>query len=245
MAPEVNVTAQQWTDQQIAEFQAAHDWRTARPLPDGKLLGKGKGGLQSSGDPRVEAVRTRLGTGLRVLEVGSCEGQHTVLLAAFCREVVALEVRPRNVVGALIRQFLWGSRNVHNLVMDARELDPALGPFDLVFHVGVLYHLSDPVEHLHAVAPLGRTLLLDTHYATDDLRRMPEASIAHQGRTWRTRVFREGGWQDAFSGVEDTSQWLYREDLLELLRTIGFTEIEVLRDEVERNGPRIGLLARR
>ena len=30
---------QQFTDQQLAEFQAAHDWRTARPLPDGRVLG--------------------------------------------------------------------------------------------------------------------------------------------------------------------------------------------------------------
>jgi SAM-dependent methyltransferase len=233
---------QPFTDQQLAEFQAAHDWKTARPLPDGRVLGGGKAGLPN--DRRVDLVRQRLGEGLRVLEIGACEGQHSVLLAQFCREVVALEVRPRNVVGALIRQFLWGVRNVHNVVLDARSLDPALGEFDLIFHVGVLYHLSNPVEHLHAIAPFGKALLLDTHYATDDAQRKA-SSIAFGGRTWPTRVFHEAGWQDAFSGVEGTSQWLFKQDLLQLVRDIGFPQIEILRDEVERNGPRIGLLARR
>jgi len=234
---------QQFTDQQLAEFQAAHDWKTARPLPDGRVLGGGKAGLPT--DRRVELVRQRLGEGLRVLEIGACEGQHSVLLAQFCKEVVALEVRPRNVVGALIRQFLCGVRNVHNVVMDARSLDPALGEFDLIFHVGVLYHLSNPVEHLHAIAPFGKALLLDTHYATDDGKAMKPSTIAAHGRTWRTRTFTEAGWQDAFSGVEPSSQWLYRQDLLQLVADVGFPRVEVLRDEVERNGPRIGLLARR
>ena len=236
---------QKWTEEQLAEFQAAHAWQTARPLPDGRLLGGGKGGPQNASDARVDFVRNRLGEGLRVLEIGACEGQHTVLLARFCKEVVALEVRPRNVVGALIRQLLCGVRNVHNLVMDARELDPGLGEFDLIFHVGVLYHLSHPVEHLHALGRHGKALLLDTHYATAGQQNLAPASLTWHGRTYRTGLFHEGGWQDAFSGVEATSHWLFRDDLLQLVRDAGFPEIEIIRDVVERNGPRIGLLARR
>ena len=49
----------------------------------------------------------------------------------------------------------------------------------------------------------------------------------------------------AFSGVDDTSEWLQKDDLLALVRDIGFSRIDVFRDVVERNGPRIGLLARR
>jgi len=240
------VKTQQWTDEQLAEFQAAHPWKTARPLPDGRVVGEGKGQhVQVPKDARVELVRERLGEGLRVLEIGACEGQHTVLLAKFCKEVCALEIRPRNVVGALIRQLLWGVRNVQNLVMDARELDPELGEFDLVFHAGVLYHLSNPVEHLLSVGRFGKALLLDTHYATADLTKMKAASVAWQGKTYATRQFNESGWADAFSGVESQSHWLYKDDLLQLVRDAGFAEIEVYRDVVERNGPRIGLLARR
>jgi hypothetical protein len=180
-----------------------------------------------------------------VLEMGACEGQHTVLLAQFCREVCAVEVRPRNVVGALIRQFLWGVRNVQNVVVDARGLDPALGHFDVIFHVGVLYHLANPIEHLHTTCALGDALLLDTHYATDAQKNLRESSLQWRGRTWRTRRFRESGWKDVFSGVDSSSEWLYRDDLLQVLRELGFARIEVFRDVVERNGARIGLLAQR
>lgn len=236
---------QKWTDDQLAEFQAAHAWSTARPIPDGRMLGAGKSST-SRVDPRVEAVRTRLGVGLRVLEVGACEAQHTVLLAPFCKEVVAIEVRPKNVVGALIRQFVNGARNVQNLVMDVRDVPPEMGPFDLVFHVGVLYHLPNPVEHLHQIGRLGASaLLLDTHYATDALEKFPATTIRHGGETYRARIYREKGWADAFSGVEARSTWLYREDLLALVARTGFPQIEILRDEQERNGPRIGLLARK
>lgn len=234
---------QKWTDEQLQEFQTAHDWRTARLLTDGRLLGKGKVVIQPAGDPRVNAVREKLGEGLRVLEVGACEGQHTVLLAPFCREVVALEVRPRNVVGALIRQLIHGVRNVENLVMDAREVGPHLGRFDLIFHVGVLYHLPDPVEHLFRLKGLGDALLLDTHYATEDLS-FPEDTLRRGAGAYRTRLYREQGWSDAFSGVEEASRWLYRDDLLSLVREIGFPRIEVLREKREPNGPRIGILAR-
>lgn len=93
-----------FTDAQLAEFQAAHPWKTSRPLADGRTFGEGKGQLGNAPtDPRVDLVRKELGDGKRVLEIGACEGQHTVLLAQFCREVCAVEVRPRNVVGALIR----------------------------------------------------------------------------------------------------------------------------------------------
>lgn len=235
-----------FTDAQLAEFQAAHPWKTSRPLADGRVFGEGKGAFGSvPTDPRVELVRKHIGDGKRVLEIGACEGQHSVLLAQFCKEVCAVEVRPRNVVGALIRQFLWGVRNVNNVVVDARGLDSALGHFDLIFHVGVLYHLLNPVEHLHSLKGFGDALLLDTHYATDECVKMPQSTITWQDRTWQTRKFREGGWNDVFSGVDDWSEWLQKDDLLQLVRDLGFPRIEVFRDVVERNGPRIGLIARR
>ncbi len=236
---------QRFTDAQLRELSEAHAWSTARPLPDGRMLGSGKTS-NSRTDPRVEAVRERLREGLRVLEVGSCEAQHTVLLAPFCKEVVALEVRPRNVVGALIRQFASGVRNVRNVIMDVRDVGPEMGLFDLIFHVGVLYHLANPVEHLFEIERLNAgALLLDTHYATSDLRRPPDSSIEHRGVAYRTKVFKESGWSDAFSGVHRTSAWLYRDDLLRLVNAIGFARVEILRDEIEPNGPRIGLFALR
>jgi tRNA (mo5U34)-methyltransferase len=235
------------TDQQLADFQAALPWKTGAELPDGRLLGvPGKrGGMVHGLDPRVAAVRDRLSSADKtVLEIGCCEGIYTVQLAGVCREVVGLDVRPHNIACALTRLFVHGVTNARLLLQDARELDGRIGRFDILFHVGVLYHLSDPVDHLRRVAGLADSLLLDTHYADDDVP-FPRADIDADGRTYCAKVYQEGAWADVFSGVEPTSRWVYRDDLLQLLGDLGFTSAEVLDDRRERNGPRFTVLARR
>jgi tRNA (mo5U34)-methyltransferase len=235
------------TDQQLADFQAALDWKTGLELPDGRLLGAaGKRGQVSQGlDPRVRAVRDRLDSADKtVLEVGCCEGIHTVQLAQVCKQVVALDVRPHNIACALTRLFVHNVTNARLLLGDVRDLDGRFGRFDVLFHVGVLYHLSDPVDHLRRVAPLADALLLDTHYADDTLP-FPPATIRSGDTTYAARVYQEGAWSDVFSGVEPTSLWLDRADLLRLLGDVGFDAVEVLDDRRERNGPRFTVLARR
>jgi tRNA (mo5U34)-methyltransferase len=235
------------TDQQLADFQAALSWKTGAELPDGRLLGVAgkRGGMLHGLDPRVAAVRDRLASAHKtVLEIGCCEGIHTVQLAGVCREVVGLDVRPHNIACALTRLFVHGVTNARLLLHDARELDDRLGRFDILFHVGVLYHLSDPVDHLRRVAGLADSFLLDTHYATEDLP-FPRADITAQGRTYRAKVYQEGEWSDVFSGVEPKSRWVYRDDLLRLIGDLGFGSVEVLDDRSERNGPRFTVLARR
>ena len=48
-----------------------------------------------------------------------------------------------------------------------------------------------------------------------------------------------------FSGVQPTSSWLLREDLLRSLNDVGYAAVTVLDDRIERNGPRLTLIARR
>jgi len=235
------------SDQQLADFQAILPWKTGADLPDGRSLGvPGKRGQTTRGlDPRVAAVRDRLASADKsVLEIGCCEGIHTVQLAGVCREVVGLDVRPHNIACALTRLFVHGVTNARLLLHDAREIDHRIGRFDILFHVGVLYHLSDPVNHLRRVAGLADSLLLDTHYADDELP-YPRADMGAEGTTYRAKVYQEGEWADVFSGVEPTSRWVYREDLLRLLGDLGFASVEVLDDRRERNGPRFTVLARR
>ena len=45
----------------------------------------------------------------------------------------------------------------------------------------------------------------------------------------------EGGWEDAFPGVERTSRWLSRTALPELLADAGYDSVDVGDDHVERN----------
>lgn len=236
------------TDHQLQDFQEALDWKTGLTLPDGRVLGvAGKRGKTCDGlDSRVRLIAERLEPADKtILEVGFCEGVHTVQLAQICKNVVALEVRPRNVACALVRLFVHGVENAKLVLKDVRDLDDRFGRFDILFHVGVLYHLMNPVEHLFKIRNLAGDLLLDTHYSNDDTR-FERSDIWHAGKSYRAFLYRgEGGWSDAFSGLEAASAWLHREALLELLHDVGFESVEVVRDRIERNGPRICLLARR
>jgi hypothetical protein len=234
------------SDKQLSDFQEVLPWSTAMRLPDGRVLGNpGKRGTVSElHDFRVNLLAERFGEGrISVLELGSHEGIHTVRLARIAREVVAIEVRPQNVVCALARLFVHDVHNARLLLGDVRELTPDIGRFDVLFHVGVLYHLDNPVEHLHRVAPLAETLLLDTHYGVPG-GRLPRFDVEWEGARYEAYRYDEGGWRDPFSGVASTSAWLGKDALLEALRDTGFVDIEIVDDRSERNGERLTLLAR-
>ena len=234
------------SDRQLRDFQEAVAWETAMRLPDGRVLGNpGKrGAVSERRDFRIAALAERFDLSrMRVLELGCHEGNHSVQLGELAREVVAVEVRAKNIVGALVRLFVHDVHNVRLVLRDVRELD-AVGRFDLLFHVGVLYHLSDPVDHLFRIAPAADVLLLDTHYeAVPSTRR--RSDIGRGGLEYGAYVVPEGGWQSTFSGVEETSRWLDRPSLLRLVADAGFAATEVLSDRVERNGPRLTLVARK
>ncbi len=236
------------TDQQLHDFQGAVQWKTGMLLPDGRVLGvPGKrGGITQRIDFRVAEVARRMDPATKtILEVGCCEGIHTVQLAQICRRVVALEVRPKNIVATLTRLFVHGVENAKVVLADVRDLDSSFGSFDVVFHVGVLYHLMQPVEHVHRLSRLADTLLLDTHYCRDDTK-FRRSDEQFDGKDYRAFLYTgEGGWADMFSGVENTSRWLHQQALLDAVRDAGYDALEIISDRIERNGPRMTLLARR
>lgn len=235
------------TDAQLRELQEAVAWESGMALPDGRILGVAgkRGGFTAARDARIQLVVDRLNPEAKtILEFGCHEGNHTVQLAGVAREVVALEVRPKNVVAALVRLWAHDVRNARVVLKDVREVDHAFGAFDILFHVGVLYHLDDPVEHIFRIAPMARALVLDTHYS-DECAERKRSDLEREGKVYRACFVDEGGWKSSFSGVESASRWLFRESLTELLTDAGFVEIDVVSDRIERNGPRLTLLAER
>jgi tRNA (mo5U34)-methyltransferase len=235
------------SDQQLADFCAAVPWETATRLPDARLLGRldAPRAVAPADDYRFRAIDARADLRRdRVLEMGCGEGYHTVQLASRFTQVTALEARPRNIACALVNMFVHEATNVQVRMMDVREVGPSLGRFDLVFHSGVLYHLSEPVEHLRRVAGLSDQLLLDTHYAPSG-DRYPRADLDSGGKRYPAVAWREGGWTDVFSGLEAESRWLRREALLEALADVGYREVEVLAEYEMEVGPRLALWARR
>jgi Nodulation protein S (NodS) len=196
-------------------------------------------------DRRILMLNQRFGLADKhVLEFGCFEGIHTVGLMPFVSRLTAVDARIENVAKTIVRTAMYGyypTVFVHDVDQHATHYDPLTA--DVLHHVGVLYHLKDPVRHL---LELGRYIrlgvMLDTHYALDE-----EARQTYQvdGRDYRYKPFQEQGRDDVFSGLGASSKWLPLGSIKELLQTSGFGEIEVVENREERNGPRVLLIARR
>lgn len=212
----------------------------------GNAAGKGKRDTpQAVPDRRVGLLDQEFGLGDKhVLEVGCFEGIHTVGLARFARQVSAVDARIENVVKTMVRAAFFGcTPRVFKCDLERASLDLEALRADVMFHVGVLYHLQDPVSHLRALGRYTRSgLLLDTHYVLDS-----DADLSYEvaGERWRYRRRPEGGIDDVFAGTGDHSKWLTLSSIMDLLAQAGFTDVPLIEKREERNGSRILLIARR
>jgi tRNA (mo5U34)-methyltransferase len=236
------------SDQELDEINSLLPWHAGAPLPDGRLLGRlgtvpGKR-LRPDRIPDKRIVRLDRVlplAKLSILEVGCFEGIHTLGLRMFAGDVTAIDVRPVNVVKTLARLACHGvSAKVFQ--QDVERLDASFGRFDLVFHCGVLYHLRNPVAHMMVLRHMCTHLFLDTHVARDERR---IKTIKCEGKSYYGAYHHEGGWNDPFSGRNDTSFWLTLASLEQLLHEGGFSIREMWELREERGGPRISLLATR
>lgn len=201
---------------------------------------------QSIPDSRIVELDRRVGlSGKKVLEIGCFEGIHTAGLCGFGAEVEAVDSRVELVSKTVVRCSLMGlAPSVHLWNAEEPPPFPERVRNDVTHHVGVLYHLKDPVAHLEMLCPLiGHTLMLDTHIATpaDSLREYQSAN----GKTYSYRKKKESGREEPFSGMYDHSKWLLEETVCEILREQGFDSVDVAERRDEKNGARILLFAGR
>jgi 2-polyprenyl-3-methyl-5-hydroxy-6-metoxy-1,4-benzoquinol methylase len=193
---------------------------------------------QSVPDPRIVDMDRHFGlAGKSVLELGCFEGVHTIALCQHGADVIAIDARIENVVKTIVRANLFGFRpQVACVDVDKPENLNSLPEVDLAHHVGVLYHLADPISHLAALAPLVKTgMLLDTHISPDG-----EDGEAYEalGESWPYFHYRERGRNDVFSGMDSEAKWLTLDTLHRALERAGFSRRTVIRVRQERNGPR-------
>jgi len=196
-------------------------------------------------DRRILLFNDRFNLSKRlVLEIGCFEGIHTIGLSMYAKKVIAVDARIENVVKTIVRCSLFGYHpTVFKLDVDKRPLEEKLLAADVAYHVGVLYHLKDPVRHLLELGGFIRAgLLLDTHYALDE-----EAVHSYEVnlKPYRYKQYRESGYSDVFSGMYDHSKWLRLDDIVTILRIAGFEKVDILETRRERNGPRALLIAER
>lgn len=178
-----------------------------------------------------------------VLEFGCFEGIHTIALSMCAKKVTAIDARIENVVKTMVRCAFFGFRptvftcNVEDGVVDTASVEA-----DVACHIGVLYHLKDPVRHLLDLSRLVRLgILLDTHYATEEEARQ---TYEVNGKMYRYKKYREIN-SSVFAGIYDHSKWLRLTDIVQILSDSGFKHVEIVETRKERNGARALLLGQR
>jgi 2-polyprenyl-3-methyl-5-hydroxy-6-metoxy-1,4-benzoquinol methylase len=235
-------------DEDLAELNSILRWNCFTTDSRGRRFGraasvKKRNRPQPLPDPRIMALHERVDLSAKsVLEVGCFEGVHTSALCSYARQVTAVDSRVENVVKTIVRTAFLGHRpTVFKCDLEKASDAALLEPHDVIHHVGVFYHLKDPVTHLRQISRLARVgMLLDTHHAQD-----PAESYTVDGRAYRYQRYGEFGKRDVFSGMHDHSKWLRLEDIRTLLAEGGLGKIEMLSDRVEKNGPRFTLWAAR
>lgn len=183
-------------------------------------------------------------SGLSVLEVGCFEGIHTSALAGYGANVIAIDSRIENVVKTITRTSCLGlSAKVLKCDVEVDSDFSRLPMVDITHHVGVLYHLVDPVSHLFKISSITRNaIMLDTHYSLDsDL----NGSYNVNGINYGFKYFKESGRDSVFAGMYDHAKWLSLDTLICLLKSCGFIKVNISELRNERNGPRVLIYASR
>jgi hypothetical protein len=237
------------SDSDLERLNALLPWNAFTADARGRRIGNAawstkRTEAQAIPDRRIVLMNERFGLSDKsVVEIGCFEGIHTIGLCRYARAVVAVDSRIDNVVKTIVRCGLYGHHpSVFQCDVEAAQ-DHSMLAADLMHHVGVLYHLRDPVRHLKSLPGfVTQGIMLDTHYALD-----AEATLSYEveGRSYRYKQYREFGVADPFSGMYDHSKWLTLESIQSILGDAGFPKFDVVETRAERNGPRVLLFAQR
>jgi hypothetical protein len=203
-------------------------------------------------DKRIKYIAYFLDVrGWRVLELGPRTGHLSVLLDKMgAREIVGVEGRQENVDLCNRTRDLYGlpalyvRHDLEQLASGGEE--PSFAPgFDLVFSLGLLYHLADPEPVLRWGRTQAPRLFLGTHYYEPQAKGFfkPSTFTPTLYRGEQAMTFRELGPGDAHGGMRPSSVWLGEKQLVGLLHEAGYARVEVLGRDLAFGHPHITILA--
>lgn len=237
------------SDSDLIELNNILNWNCFAVDSHGRRFGNAawegkRSAPQAIPDRRILLMNDRFGlSDNHVLEIGCFEGIHTIGLCQYAKKVTAVDARIENVVKTIVRCGFFGyCPTVFKCNVEEGPLDTALLEADVACHIGVLYHLKDPVRHLLDLSRFVRLgVLLDTHYAFEE-----EARKTYEvnGKMYRYKKYREVN-SSVFSGIYGHSKWLRLTDIVQILSDSGFKRVDIVETREERNGPRVLLLALR
>jgi 2-polyprenyl-3-methyl-5-hydroxy-6-metoxy-1,4-benzoquinol methylase len=191
---------------------------------------------------RLAGFHTRSGSlkGLRVLDVASAEGGHSLLFAQQgAREVIGIEGRPLYVERSRFAARAFGVGNARFEQGDVRAIDAqTYGAFDLVFCSGILHHLGQDdfwpmIQNLHRLC--ADTLILYTHVSsplalkTFRLRPTSPVNGKYEGHLFQEHAENataEERERQVRASLDNTySFWATPESLLGALKDVGFSMV--------------------
>ena len=186
---------------------------------------------------------------LSVLELGPFEGHHRVILEKMgVRENIAIESRTDNLQKCLRIKEKYGLNrttfvqgDLEGLYNGTEHLKQLNRTFDLVFCLGVLYHVPEPGKALEWFRSKAKTLFLGTHYPEPDT--PADAVYSYKGKSYHVREHREGGIKDPISGMSLISLQPYEADLIKLIHSAGYDQVSVLGKDLQNGAPHITILA--
>lgn len=234
-------------------------WNMALPPDAGAVAGPAPFYM----DSRIVWALEQFGplAGKSVLELGPLEASHTYMLEkAGAAKIQAIEANRLSFLRCLVVKELLGLTTARFYLGDCQAwLERHPDRYDLIVASGVLYHMQEPTLLLERIAARTDAMFLWTHYMSDaampphDPRR--QAFDGHvsavESRGVAVRHHRRsylGAWrQKSFcGGMLDVHHWLERDDILALIRALGFDDVRIAHDEpAHQNGPAFSVFARR
>lgn len=160
-------------------------------------------------------------SGKRVLDIGCADGYFTFLAESRGASVVAIDAWPHQ--GFFLAHEVRQS-NVEFYQMDLYDLQPdTFGTFDIVFFMGVYYHLKNPILALERVASLTRELAIIESQITD----LPGFEEAGVSRFYEHEELAPG---------DPTNWWVPNVPcLLQTVRAAGFPRVEFVASYLHNN----------
>jgi len=170
---------------------------------------------------------------LRILDLGCGEGVYAIEAALRGAQVVALDARTQRMGQGAACARRHGLGNLRFIQQDVRiATRETLGSFDVVYLLGLLYHLDAPdlfrvLENVHELCI--DLLIIDTLISL-----FPEEQVVWRGVNYAGRRQREHGDDDdlesrrsrVLKSIDNTFSFhLTRESLVRALASAGFTSI--------------------
>jgi hypothetical protein len=234
-------------------------WNHALPEHVGATAGTGA----FYGDSRILWALEQFGSieGRKILELGPLEASHTYILERHGAALIhAIEANKLSFLRCLVVKELLDLKHAKFFLGDfSKWLENPPERYDLIVASGVLYHMQSPVRLLELISANCDSFYLWTHYASDEAMpaKDPRRSVfvgPAETQEWhgvRVRLYTRsyhGAWRDkAFcGGMHDIHRWIEKEDILAVIRALGFADIRVAHDEPNhQNGPSFSIFARR